>query len=130
MSTATGQAKDAIAVANEAFMEIFSHGDAAGIANLYTADGQLLPPHGDMVTGRAGIETFWQGAIDMGIKSAHLSTVELDKCGDTAVETGLYELGDGAGAVLDNGKYLVVWKLDGGTWKLHRDIWNTSVPAS
>ena len=125
----TGTVKDAIATANATFMEIFGHGDAPGIANLYTQDGQLLPPHSDTITGHAGIATFWQGAIDMGIKSAHLSTVELDECGgETAVETGTYELGDGTN-VMDHGTYLVVWKLDGGTWKLHRDIWNTSVPA-
>ncbi len=125
----TGTVKDAIAIANEAFMEVFSHGDASGVADLYTAEGQIIPPNSDTISGHDGIQAFWQGAIDMGIKSAHLSTVELDECGsETAVETGTYELGDGTN-VMDHGKYLVVWKLDGGTWKLHRDIWNTSVPA-
>jgi ketosteroid isomerase-like protein len=33
------------------------------------------------------------------------------------------------GSVADAGKYIVIWKKDGGTWKLHRDIWTTSPPA-
>lgn len=28
------------------------------------------------------------------------------------------------------GKYIVVWKDDGGTWKLHLDIWNTNTPLA
>jgi ketosteroid isomerase-like protein len=30
---------------------------------------------------------------------------------------------------MDRGKYIVVWKDEGGKWKLHRDIWNSSLPA-
>jgi ketosteroid isomerase-like protein len=28
----------------------------------------------------------------------------------------------------DQGKYLVIWKRQGQTWKIARDIWNTSKP--
>lgn len=34
------------------------------------------------------------------------------------------------GTVADRGKYIVVWKRVGGKWLLHRDIWNTSMPAA
>jgi len=30
------------------------------------------------------------------------------------------------GETLDRGKFLVVWKSVDGSWKLHRDIWNSS----
>jgi ketosteroid isomerase-like protein len=33
------------------------------------------------------------------------------------------------GKTADRGKYIVVWKRDGGQWRLHRDSWNTSMPA-
>ena len=123
---ASMELNQAIAAANQSFMSTFGRGDSAGIAALYTADGQLLPSNMDVVTGHDGIQAFWQGAIDMGIKQANLKTVELEDHGDTAVEVGRYELGDGAGNVLDHGKYVVVWKRQGDGWKLHRDIWNTS----
>jgi ketosteroid isomerase-like protein len=31
--------------------------------------------------------------------------------------------------VLDEGKYIVIWKHEDGQWKLHRDILNSSRPA-
>ena len=67
--------------------------------------------------------------MDMGIKTAELESVELDGQGDTAIEVGRYRLGSESGQVLDEGKYVVIWKQVDGQWKLHRDIWNTSVPA-
>ena len=73
----------------------------------------------------------WQSVMDMGIKTASLETVELDPQGDTATEVGKYTLGADCGTVADTGKYVVVWKKEGGHWRLHRDIWNTSVaPAA
>jgi len=33
------------------------------------------------------------------------------------------------GYVLDKGKYIVIWKQEEGQWKLHRDIFNSSMPA-
>jgi ketosteroid isomerase-like protein len=34
------------------------------------------------------------------------------------------------GKVVDRGKYIVIWKREQGQWKLHRDIWNTSMPPA
>lgn len=116
----------AIEKANATFMETFGRGDAAGMAGLYTAEGELLPPGGDRVSGHGGIEAFWSAVMDMGIASARLETVELDDQGKTAIEVGRYTLGTADGSVADEGKYLVVWKNESGGWKLHRDIWNTS----
>lgn len=119
----------AIASANENFMATYGRGDAAGMARLYTDDGQLLPGGSDVVTGHEGIEGFWGAVMGMGIATATLRTVELEDHGDTAIEIGRYSLGTADGAVADEGKYLVIWRNDGGTWKLHRDIWNTNRPA-
>jgi len=84
--------REAIVTANGNFMEAFNKGDAAGVAALYTAEGQLLPGNSDFVTGTQAIQDFWQ-------------------------------------AVMDQGKYIVIWKQVEGEWKLHRDIWNTSMPV-
>ncbi len=124
----SSDAHAAIAAANRRFMDSFSQGDAAGIAALYTRDGQLLPGNSDFVTGIPAIEGFWKGAMDMGIKTANLESLELEVHGETAVEVGKYTLEAEGGQTLDHGKYVVVWRNDGGTWKLHRDIWNSSLP--
>ncbi len=66
--------------------------------------------------------------FDLGIKEARLETVEVEVHGDTATEVGKYTLLVEGGQVADTGKYLVIWKNDEGTWKYHRDIWNSSQP--
>lgn len=118
-----------ILACNKQFMDAFGRGDAAGLANLYTVGGQLLPPNSEVVAGRDAIRAFWKGAITSGLKDATLDTVEVEATGETAVEVGRYTLRGKGGQVADAGKYVVVWKTESGSWKLHRDIWNTNHPA-
>ena len=127
--TVSTEIRDGIAAANANFMDTFNRGDGAGMGSLYTENGQLLPPNSDFVTGGAAISSFWQGAMDMGIKTAKLGSVELDGQGDAACEIGKYTLSGEGGQVMDSGKFVVIWKHEGGNWKLHRDIWNSSMPA-
>jgi uncharacterized protein (TIGR02246 family) len=119
----------AIAAANERFMAAFDSHDAAGVAALYTEDGRLLPPNADVMAGKEAIQTFWQGAMDAGLASAQLEIVEVEDHGDTAIEVSQYTLGGADGQPLDQGKYIVIWKREAGDWKLHRDIFNSSLPA-
>lgn len=128
MATST-EVREALSAGNKRFMETFERGDAAGMATLYTENGQLLPPNTDIVSGRQGIQAFWQGAIDMGIKAMKLETTELEEHGDTAIAVGKYTLSGEGDQVIDSGKYVVILKQEGGQWRLHRDIWNSSMPA-
>jgi uncharacterized protein (TIGR02246 family) len=121
--------RDAITAANEEFMAAFNRGDAAGLAALYTENGQVLPPNGAFVTGKPAIQGFWQAVMDMGIKEAKLETVETEGHGDTATEVSKFTLYGEGGQVLDKGKYIIIWKREHGQWKLHRDIFNSSMPA-
>ena len=124
MSSHTG-----ISATNNAFMEAFGKGDAAALANLYTKAGSLLPPNSEVIEGVEAIRGFWKAAMDMGIKGAKLETVDLEVYQGAACEVGNYTLTGAKGEVMDRGKYIVVWKDEGGKWKLHRDIWNSSLPA-
>jgi len=66
----------------------------------------------------------------MGLEEVVLETLELEAHDETAHEVGRYTLKAAGGQVTDTGKYLVIWKREGGSWKLHRDIWTTSQPAA
>ena len=118
-----------IAAANENFMAAFNSGDAARLAALYTEDGQVLPQNSDFVTGRPAIQAFWQASFDMGVNEAKLEIVEVEDHGNTAIEISKFTLSGGEGQVLDKGKYIIIWKQENGEWKLHRDIFNSSIPA-
>ncbi len=120
--------RDVVIAANKKFMEIFSTG-AATMSALYTSDAKVYPPGGDTISGNTAIGTFWKGAYESGVKRAKLETVEAEPTGDQIVEVGNYTLYGDGDVQLDTGKYLVVWKQESGDWKLHRDIWNTSVSA-
>ena len=125
----SSEVQAAIEAANESFMAAFNQGDAAALADLYTENGQLLPAGSDFITGKEAIQNFWQGAMDMGIKSAKLEIIEVEGHGDTAIEESKYTLRGESGNVLDRGKYIVIWKQQAGQWKLHRDIWTSSLSA-
>jgi uncharacterized protein (TIGR02246 family) len=117
-----------IAAANGKFIAAFKNGDAGAMANAYTADAMLAPPHSDFVHGTEEITRFWQGAITSGLRDIALETADIEAHRDLAIETGRYTLRSPDGGIVDRGKYLVVWKNDRGTWKLRRDIWTTSQP--
>jgi uncharacterized protein (TIGR02246 family) len=124
-----GTVREAIAAADRAFEAVFGEGDAAGVAALYTQEGQLLPPNADFMVGREAIQAFWQGAMDAGIASARIEILEVEGHGDTAIEVSTYTLHAQDGTELDAGKFIVIWKQVEGEWKLHRDIFNSSKPA-
>lgn len=124
---ATLTVREAVGLANRKVMNAFSQRDAAAISRCYSLDGQLLPPQSGVVEGHAAIAAFWQAVFGMGITALTLETLEVVDHGDSAHEVGRYSLSAASGPPLDHGKYVVIWRLEGGEWKLHRDIWNTSV---
>jgi uncharacterized protein (TIGR02246 family) len=131
VTTSPSGVLEEIGKANRQFEQKFASGDARGIASLYTMDGSVLPPGAPTQQGTEAIAAFWKMAMDMGIKAAQLETVQLEAEGDTAIEIGRYTLSGASGKHIDEGKYLVVWKKQSGQWRLHKDIWNTSLsPAS
>lgn len=116
-----------IEAVDRAFETYFRQHDAEGVADLYTQDGQLLPPGSEVVSGHADIAAFWQGAFDMGLVNVELDAVEVEDHGDTTIEVGRFTLGDADGQTVDHGTFIVVWKKVDGEWKLHRDIWNSNI---
>ncbi len=125
-----GTTKVGIINANKAFMAAFSRGDAAAVADLYTKDASLMPTNSDFVNGKEAIAMVWQSVFNAGIKQAKLETLEVEGVGNTLYEVGKYTLTVENGDIADSGKYLVIWKKEGDKWKLHRDIFNSSLPAT
>lgn len=111
------------------FMETYERADAAGMAELYTKDAQVLPPNTEVVKGKSAIRELFQSFMDMGVKSIKLKTGEVEQHGDTAIEVSKAQLLADGNQVIDDAKYIVIWKKENGEWKLHRDIFNSSRPA-
>jgi len=118
----------AIEAANKGFLAAYAKHDAAGVAGFYSTTAEAFPPGADVVKGRAAIQKMWQEVMDSGIAAAELKTTEVHAEGNFAYEVGAYAMKLKDGTVADRGKYVVVWLKEGGQWKLHRDIWNTTMP--
>lgn len=127
------QVRQEIEAANLRFGEAARLGDATALAMLYTEDARILPPNSEMIQGREGIEAFWGGGFQMGITDIVLTTVDVLGMGDMFCEIGKAVVSiqpEGMDAIEDMVKYLVVWKKgEDGMWRLHVDIWNSSLPA-
>jgi uncharacterized protein (TIGR02246 family) len=112
---------------NEAkFSAAFAKGDTAAVSNLYAEDAAILPPNGARIEGRANIKNFWQGAFEAGVKKVETQTLETSGSGDEVYEIGGYTLYGDENKMLDEGKYVVIWKLRGKNWLMFRDIWNSN----
>ena len=127
------EARSAIEAANAKFSEAFARGDIKALSSMYTSDAIAFPPDSEMVRGNEAIGEYWKATRESGVRSAVLTTVEVSRGGDVAYEVGKVSLTiqpSGKEPATAMAKYVVVWKRQtDGSWKLHRDIWN-SLPAT
>lgn len=113
--------------ASDHFSETFKSGDADAMADLYTANGVLYPPDSPPVRGSENIKAFWQAIFDAGITDAKLKTITADGYGNHAIEEGEVTIFVGD-QMVGKEKYLVVWHKVNNEWKLHQDMFNSSLP--
>ncbi|MEN7550732.1 nuclear transport factor 2 family protein [Rapidithrix thailandica] len=120
--------KAAIMEANKAFEEAVAQQDAAKVAELYTMDGQILPTGHDILSGHEAIQNFISTVMEEGnVRRVELETLEAEAIGETSFEVGRYSLFGENDEMVDQGKYIVIWKMEDGKWKLHRDIFNSNM---
>jgi len=115
-----------IATTNRTFEEAILSRNIDALDAVYTANARILPPGGEMVSGRENVKTFWRGAIaGLNVGSVQLETVDFEVSGETGYEIGRATLNfAGGGAPPMVAKYVVIWKKEDGAWKWHVDIWN------
>jgi ketosteroid isomerase-like protein len=115
--------RDAVDTSNRTFAVALLKGDIATIGELYTADAKVISPGAQIASGRAAIVAFWKAVSDAGVKDLVLKTDSTGADTDLGYEDGTVTVVDATGKATTS-RYVVVWKREGGTWKLHRDIWN------
>lgn len=122
--------REAIEATNSRLMEAFARRDAAAATASYLPDGKLMAPFAEPYVGHSQIRDFLQAGFDGGIAKLELETLALEVLGDTAWEEGLFAVADAAGRVLDQGKYIVIWKKVGDAWLMARDIMSSNLPQA
>ena len=121
-----------VEAAERAWLQAMNGGDAAGVAQLYSEKGRLMPPNADIIQGRAGIEAFCKEFVALNATlSFNLLTVH--ETANMCAAVGTYEMDlqpPGADKMHDTGKYIEVWVRESdGKWRIADDIFNSSVPA-
>jgi uncharacterized protein (TIGR02246 family) len=110
-----------------AFRDAFNKHDAASLAMTYTEDARLMPFNVPMLTGRTGIQSFWQARFNQGLSHIEKTPIEVQVLGDTAVEMSRYVVTLGERKV--QGKDMLVWRRGtDGRWRIAADIWNNDQP--
>lgn len=122
-------AGDEIAAATRRFLQLFASNDIAGIAACYTEDAQMLVANMNVIRGRRAIESVFKFTAGEG-HTLQFQTHELDVLGTTAIAVGRYIRRRRDGSIFDDGKYMVVWRKVDGQWKIHRDMFSTSLPKA
>ena len=109
------------------FEQAFNRDDLEATAALFTADAQILPQHGPVVSGRDGVEQFLKDQMTP-VVSFNTETDMSIVRGDLGIEQGHYRVRDvRRGSDIEEGKYVHIWRKVGGDWKLYRMIYNTDV---
>lgn len=125
----TPDTEAAIRAENAKWARAYARGDYAAISRLYTADGELLPPGGNRISGGKAIVSFFVRA-NKGRPPGHVSFSNAEFYGSDSI---VAEVSDTAicsrdGELKYRGKQTLIFLKSGGQWQLHRDIWNQTGP--
>jgi uncharacterized protein (TIGR02246 family) len=123
---AVAQTKATMQKLNDRWAEAFNKGDAAAAAAMYTEDAYVLPAGAAMVKGRPAIEAMWRQNMQQ-FDNVKCTTIDVKPLGGSAAaEIGTCSFKTKAQPPQDDAlKYAVVWRKEGGQWKLMQDIWNS-----
>jgi uncharacterized protein (TIGR02246 family) len=110
------------------FSAAYVQGDAAAIADLYTGDAVIFPERSAAISGREAIRRYWTLPSGRRISRHVVTPAHITVDGRHAYDHGTFEIAgvrDGKAWGPSHGKYVVVWRREGGTWRIHLDIWNS-----
>ena len=110
-------------------------GDISRWMELWTDDGVQMPPDEPAVVGKEQIRGRNRAVLDQfTFNMEHITNLEVEEAGNLAFARGrfgatLTPKGEGKPIVVD-GKYLTILKKQpDGSWKIHRDAFNSNVSA-
>jgi len=134
----TPSTQDDLAAINsmrERAVPVFNRGDADAFMAFFTDDAVVMAPNFPPAIGKQAVRALFQGLFGQFAVEETLSSHEILLFGDWAFERGSYTATltprSGGGPIQDNGKIIFIWQRQSdGSWKIARDMWNTSVSLS
>jgi uncharacterized protein (TIGR02246 family) len=120
--------RQAVEAGATAWMEAFNARDVEAMKMYYAEDAVLLPPNAPAVFGRDAVLASMKEMFASGL-GIELEDLEIKVANDLGYKAGRYRVVAEDGSLVERGKYIEIWTKENGRWVLHRDIWNSSVPA-
>ena len=121
------EAKKAIAASNEMLFRAFAKGDSSIFIARYAKDCWIMPPNAPALCGPdAPGEFFKLGYNKFGVRNGKF--ISIDVFGDGVgfvTEVGFWQLFDADNKLIDNGKFLTLWKKTPDGWKMFRDSFSS-----
>lgn len=134
MATTTFDLQRTVQALDDAFIRNANAKDGAALASaFYTDDAVLLPPNAPLVRGIQAIGEFWQAFFEAGTADVTIETAQVEESGDLAYGLGFYGVTlprPEGGTFRDTGKYVVVYRRQGDSWRVAADTFNTDLPTS
>jgi uncharacterized protein (TIGR02246 family) len=124
----------AIRAVADLYVKATMAGDAKAIAALYTEDAVEMPPNQPLIKGRAAIQQYYEKQFAAAkIGNLSLNHLEAHSVGDNGYDVGTYTQNvtpTGVPALKDSGKFVVILKRSGGSWKVAYAIYSSDRPTS
>ena len=126
---------EAINTAGNEFVAAANANSVEGLVSIYAAEAVLMPPNEPAAKGSEGLQTWFQSFFDQfTIEDFSISAEEVVVAGDWAFRRGTFAMtltpAAGGEQIQDAGKFIEIWQMQAGSWKITRDIWNSDNPSS
>lgn len=115
---------------HEQLTGFFSNSDSAGLADMFTPDGKLMEPNSPAITGKDALLHQFGFLMKGGISKVSLTTTGLWGDDNLLVEEGKFSYKNKRDLLLDEGKYIMLWKKTENQWKIFRQLYNSNWPAT
>ncbi len=121
-------AQKAIESADSLFVSLLDKGDATGLANCYTSDALLMAPNAPSLQGKTNIQSAMLEFITSGATKMSIRTNNVWGNEETLISEGIMTFSTKEGMVVEKSKYITVYKMEDGRWKMFRDCYNSDLP--
>ena len=121
--------KKVIDSTNAVYASLVKKGDSVALAGLYTSDAKVMVSNMPAGSGRKEIQSILGGMIAaLGTVDLVITTTDVWGTESLVAEEGTVNISKD-GNNIDKGKYIVLWKMEDGNWKIFRDIFNSDLPS-
>jgi ketosteroid isomerase-like protein len=127
--------RSAIDVALESFLAGMRASDCNALLGLLATDVVIVPPNMPPASGPDGFRSWCESVFSqVKTKAVTIANRDVTIAGDWGIEHGSFEWtvvpAAGGADVRDQGNFVAIYHRQAdGSWKLARDIWNSSLPV-